>query len=266
MFCKECGAEIEGISKFCPKCGAKIVQKQSDSDDAMAANGNDVNDISNAEYKDYGDADENYDDDEYLYEDAEEDDEEEYEEEYIEDDKKKKVRNKYLVESDEKIIDTIGTGFALNFFISGVFKQWTAVLSDKRLYVRGTMYEGSVRTLFVSKSSKTLDLEDITATGFVYSSMSWITIILTAIMFLITTAITVALFSGEFDSSQVMFDLLITVVFEIIAVLLSRKTWFFIEYAGGRINLDALLFSVSTCEHFEKKIRRAKDRSLGKNK
>ena len=28
MFCRKCGQKLEGVEKFCPKCGAEVVQVQ----------------------------------------------------------------------------------------------------------------------------------------------------------------------------------------------------------------------------------------------
>lgn len=52
----------------------------------------------------------------------------------------------------------------------------------------------------------------------------------------------------------------------IVAAFFSRKIWFFIDYAGGKIQIDAKLIGLSDVQDFHKQIRRAKDALKAKAK
>ena len=52
----------------------------------------------------------------------------------------------------------------------------------------------------------------------------------------------------------------------IIAAFFARRIWFFIDYAGGNIQIDAKLIGLSDVQDFHKQIRRAKDALKAKEK
>ena len=85
---------------------------------------------------------------------------------------------------------------------------------------------------------KTIDLEDITGTGFVYASPQIWKLVL-AVLTLFTIIIPILLVVSYFK---------------------NRDTLFFIEYAGGCIKFDASIYGLAESQDFEKQIRRAKNK------
>lgn len=59
--------------------------------------------------------------------------------------------------------------------------------------------------------------------------------------------------------------LIIFIAIEIILYFKSRKTFFEINYAGGKIAFDISLYSKSEIDDFQKQLRRAKDLVIEKN-
>lgn len=69
-------------------------------------------------------------------------------------------------------------------------------------------------------------------------------------------------------TSSPVFFLIYIVVFAVIEVIIyfkSRKTFFEINYAGGKIAFDISLYSKSEIDDFQKQLRRAKDLVIEKN-
>lgn len=164
-----------------------------------------------------------------------------------------------FMDPDEKLLASLGNGYFVNLLFNRV-KKCSALLSNKRVYLKGTMYAGDGRTLFKLVEERTLDLEDITGTGFIYTRVSKIMIFL-GILFELLMAIL-----GGMDGELAMGILagLIPCLILIIAAFFSRKIWFFIDYAGGKIQIDAKLIGLADVQDFHKQIQRAKDATKAK--
>lgn len=147
-----------------------------------------------------------------------------------------------LITPDEQVITSLGNGYAVNL-LYGNAKKCRVVLSNKRLYLSGAFYTGNLEMLTKTNIEQIIDVEDITGTGFVYSKLSKWRIIV-GILTLPTIIIGIILLAKAF---------------------LDRKTFFFIQYAGGSINFDAHLIGMADVKDFHVQIRRVKD-SLRKQK
>jgi hypothetical protein len=138
-----------------------------------------------------------------------------------------------------------------------------SILSDKRVYLRGNMIDINNGKVSRTNIKKTVDLEDITGTGFVYSSFQ-IWKLGVAILF-VCVAIACVFMGVYFDDIIVLFygcavACLIPIVRMIVSYIKGRKTYFFIEYAGGCIKFDATIYALAESQDFEKQIRRAKNK------
>ena len=65
-------------------------------------------------------------------------------------------------------------------------------------------------------------------------------------------------FNGTEGLTFFLLCLPLTLIFVILTIK-SRKIFFFIDYAGGRIKIDARLIGLSDVRDFHKQMRRAKD-------
>lgn len=152
--------------------------------------------------------------------------------------KEKDVTYKVIfVEPDENYLGSLGNGYLNSFLTSKKIKRCIALLSDKRVYLRGNMVDINSGKIERFNMQKTIDLEDITGTGFVYSSPQ--------VWKLVLAILTI--------------PVIIPAILLIVSYLKGRNTLFFIEYAGGCIKFDASIYGLAESQDFERQIRRAKN-------
>lgn len=142
-----------------------------------------------------------------------------------------------FVEPDENYLGSLGNGYFNSFLTNKKIKRCIALLSDKRVYLRGNMVDINSGKIERFNMQKTIDLEDITGTGFVYSSPQ--------VWKLVLAILTI--------------PVIIPAILLIVSYLKSRNTLFFIEYAGGCIKFDASIYGLAESQDFERQIRRAKN-------
>lgn len=142
-----------------------------------------------------------------------------------------------FVEQDENYLGSLGNGYLNSFLTNKKIKRCIALLSDKRIYLRGNMVDINSGKIERFNMQKTIDLEDITGTGFVYSSPQvWKLVLAILTIWAIIPAILL-----------------------LVSYLKGRNTLFFIEYAGGCIKFDASIYGLAESQDFERQIRRAKN-------
>ena len=76
--------------------------------------------------------------------------------------------SEYFVNKNEKYISSLGNGYIMNFFANGNLKRGFAIVSDKRVYFRGSCFSGQGKTLKKTDEERTVDVKDVTGSGFVY--------------------------------------------------------------------------------------------------
>lgn len=150
--------------------------------------------------------------------------------------------SKIFVEPDENYIGSLGNGYLNSVLTDRGIKRCVAILSDKRIYLRGNMIDLNSGKIERFNMQKTIDLEDITGTGFVFASPQVWKLILA-----ILTA-----------------PVIIPAIILIVSYIKNRNTLFYIEYAGGCIKFDASIYGLAESQDFEKQIRRAKNHVKGK--
>lgn len=83
-------------------------------------------------------------------------------------DQELKKFSEYFVSKNEKYISSLGNGYIMNFFANGSLKRGFAIVSDKRVYFRGSCFSGQGKTLKKTDEERTVDIKDVTGSGFVY--------------------------------------------------------------------------------------------------
>jgi len=76
--------------------------------------------------------------------------------------------NSIFVNASEEYISSLGNGYILNYLANGSVKRGFAVISDKRVYFRGSCFSGSGKHLVKSDEQRTVDIKDVTGSGFIY--------------------------------------------------------------------------------------------------
>ncbi len=83
-------------------------------------------------------------------------------------DKEMERLSEYFVNRDEKYVSSLGNGYIMNFLLNKGLKRGFAVISDKRVYFRGSCFSGQGKSLKKTDEERTVDIRDITGSGFVY--------------------------------------------------------------------------------------------------
>lgn len=83
-------------------------------------------------------------------------------------DKEMEKLSEYFVNRDEKYVSSLGNGYIMNFLLNKGLKRGFAVISDKRVYFRGSCFSGQGKSLKKTDEERTVDIRDITGSGFVY--------------------------------------------------------------------------------------------------
>jgi len=151
---------------------------------------------------------------------------------------------KFFIDPNEQYIDSLGNGYFSSFLTTRNIKRCVAVLSDKRVYLRGNMIDYNSGKLERSNTEKVINVADITGTGFVYAS--------TQVWKLILAILTI--------------PLIIPAILFLVSYLKGRNTLFVIEYAGGCIKFDASLYNLTDVHNFHKQIRLVQDSVKGNSK
>ncbi|SFM51352.1 hypothetical protein SAMN03159341_1416 [Paenibacillus sp. 1_12] len=170
-----------------------------------------------------------------------------------------------FVEPTERYIASIGNGYIINFLAGSNVASGFAVVSNKRVYFKGKCYYKEEGKLKKSFEERTVDLKDVTGTG--YTRTNPLFLLITAIVsFLVFVISAIVSFDSDsmsdtanqigltvFLSSLVVFSITIT------SYLLKRHNLFEIAFAGGKIAFDTNLYDKTEIDDFQKQLRRAKD-------
>ena len=183
-------------------------------------------------------------------------------EEYKLKDKEIEQLSQSFVSRDEKYIASLGNGYIMNYLTNKSAQKGFAFLSNKRVYFKGSCLSGTGKNLTKTNEERTVDVKNITGSGFVYQS-NW------GMLFKIAGIVIAVLgiFIGKVVCSDTPFwgsvaaaaSLFIGGIIAILGYLLKRKTYFRIEYAGGCIAFDVSFYAQAEIDDFQKQLRRAKD-------
>ena len=73
-----------------------------------------------------------------------------------------------FISQDEKYIASLGNGYIMNFLANKSAKKGFAFITDKRVYFKGSCLSGTGKTLTKTNEERTVDVKDITGSGFTY--------------------------------------------------------------------------------------------------
>lgn len=249
MFCTNCGNELTEGAQFCEKCGTSIVGNGTISADifknTVSSHAQKISDS----FKNSGIIAMN-------------------DTEASQYDVSNNTQNlkDIFVEPDEQLLGKLGNGYLVNLLFKKT-KKCNALLTDKRVYLKGTFYSSDTKNIFKTTEERILDLEDVTGTGFVYKQISKLMLVMFILSVLSSFVSLIFTLVNSYDAELFLCFFagcaLLAVLFFLVMIK-SRKAFFFIDYAGGRIKIDAKLIGLSDVQDFHKQMRRAKDSITGK--
>lgn len=246
MKCNKCGTEVNPQDEFCYNCGAQIMRKKKNKKDKQK-NKPEV-------------------------------------QEYKLKDKEIEQLSQSFASRDEKYITSLGNGYIMNYLTNGSMSKGFAFITDKRVYFKGSCLSGTGKNLVKTNEERTVDVKNITGSGFIYRRYLGILIAL-FISLLASLAgavwgVWLSFLSGSMNMSApdpsgasagsslntfcapiaiLGISLVIACCIGIKNYLLKRKTLFRIEYAGGCIAFDVSFYAKAEIDDFQKQLRRVKD-------
>jgi hypothetical protein len=173
---------------------------------------------------------------------------------------------------NEKLICTIGTGYAANYVSSNRAERAGATLTNRRVYFSGNVFTRNDKGRFIAFSQrKIVNNRDITGTGYdFYRPLHLITAAVIQVAagffsFLMNAVnddpTTPELVEAIFSIAG--WPLIILGVICGILYFVHRKTLMFIEYAGGNIAFDLRWIQSHEQDNFIRNIHLAKDNIYG---
>ena len=164
--------------------------------------------------------------------------------------------NKYaklLIEEGEDVIAVLGNNIAQTFISTGVIGKGFSLLSNKRLYIKGKCLVRKGKAVFSKTEEKTVDLNDITGTGFIYNNAFWAKII--AIICGVMTIPFAA--NGLLGNMALMPPFCIYFVLGVIFFAIYKiynYSAFEISYAGGNIAFDLHWITEKEAKEFQRQV------------
>lgn len=89
-------------------------------------------------------------------------------EEYKLKDKEIKKLSESFISRDEKYIASLGNGYIMNYFANKSIKRGFAYITNKRVYFKGSCLSGTGKYLVKTDEERTVDVKNITGSGFIY--------------------------------------------------------------------------------------------------
>lgn len=130
MKCNKCGTEVNPQDEFCYNCGAQITRKTKNKKDKQK------NKPEVQEYK-------------------------------LKDKEIEKLSQSFA-RRDEKYIASLGNGYIMNYLTNGSMSKGFAFITDKRVYFKGSCLSGTGKNLVKTNEERTVDVKNITGSGFIY--------------------------------------------------------------------------------------------------
>lgn len=89
-------------------------------------------------------------------------------EEYKLKDREMEKLSESFVSRDEKYIASLGNGYIMNYLANKSVKKGFAFITDKRVYFKGSCLSGTGKKLVKTNEERTVDVKNITGSGFTY--------------------------------------------------------------------------------------------------
>ena len=184
-----------------------------------------------------------------------------------------KVKRDILIDKTEETKVILGDSYLKNYLQTGRLKKSFAILTDKRIYMRGQCYEKKgLFGLRKSNINKVLDVQDITGTEYRSRNKPLVKLIclglgIPALLF------TSLLCAYSLDTGDRTPSLMFTIT---IGIIITLVTWFIIfffkdkyefldiSFAGGRIAYDCGKEKSFNIREFQRQMRLAKDEKVSK--
>lgn len=172
-----------------------------------------------------------------------------------------KQGNRVFIDSEEQVVDYIGSNYLQHFLAGGGVSEGIGVLTQMRFYYKGKNYSGDVKQLKSITEEGVVSIEDITFTKFIYSRKPGY--LITAIFILLCTLIFAYINSYYMES--ILSLGLIAAAISFIIYNCSRSTLFTVSFPGGSFGFDISAYPISEVRDFQRQLHLLKDNAKSKS-
>lgn len=233
MFCAKCGSQLPEGANVCPQCGEKVEKEINFSDvtnyagqKAQQVSGNIQSQVQNIRQTQ----------------------EEQKASRTVRD-----IKDMF-VSADEGQKAVIGGGYLSNMLKTGILGKGFGVLTNRRLYYKGKCFYKVGGRYMKTDEDCTVDLQDITSSGFTYTRYLWLLISGIVVMVLAILLL--------FEQEDVWLLICPIGIALLAAYIYFRITMYTVTFAGGSLSIKASSFGVKEVRAFDKALRQAKDEHL----
>lgn len=241
MFCAECGNKLPEGAAVCPVCGTPSDNEP----ETAAAQQTGAKNFQGTMQPNMGGATgagqqtQNY---------------------YTQEQQERNIKNveELFVDSNEKQVAVLGSGYLKSMLYGGGLSKGFGILTDKRYYFKGKCYSRRGKHFVKTDEEWTVDVKDITASGFIYNrKISW----LIAAVFCILTGLLLSLMFGD-DGICLIIGAVAGLVF-LVVYALSKRGMYLVTFAGGSVALRISKYGgTKEVKKFDKQLRRTKDNAI----
>lgn len=255
MFCVKCGKELPEGANVCPNCGEKI-EKEVSFEDVKAYAGQKAQQASasiRGKYQEFKD-----------------------ERKKTSVDREINDVSDIFVSADEGQKAVIGGGYLKNLLSGNGLSKGFGVLTNRRLYYRGKSYYKVGGRFMKTKEDCTVDLRNITSSGFTYTRRLWLLVLaIFSFVFAFCYRILMIIRMGDYrymsrvqikDAVLIYILLLAVALVSLTAYILFEKTIYSVTFAGGCLGINVSFFGIEKLRDFDKALHQAKDERLAEDR
>lgn len=173
----------------------------------------------------------------------------------------------FFVDPSEQSVAELGSGFIQSYLGNGSLSKGFAVVTQRRVYFNGKSYFKDFKGRWKQQmQAKTVDLKDVTGTGYVSVRILGLLIGAIAVFFwTFPMDVIWGIMGGDVlesiqrkiqDPTWWMLSC-IPAAGMVAAFFLRRRTLFNIEFAGGNISFNTSWYGKDEIDHFQKELRKA---------
>ena len=246
MFCAKCGTQLPEGANVCPSCGERV-EKEINFSDVTNYAGQKAQQVSDNIQSQV----------------------ENIRQTQAEEKASRAVRDirEMFVSADEQQKAVIGGGYLDNMLRTGILGKGFGVLTNRRLYYRGKCFYKVGGWYMKTDEDCTVDLQDITSSGFTYTGRLWILFLAgLSILWVLYLSIIALTTSYPLDAQTANIMGLLSLIFITIplvaAYLYFKISVYEVTFAGGSLSVKASAYGIREVRAFDKALRQAKDEHL----
>lgn len=234
MFCNKCGKEIEDGASFCGNCGNVIDTREINFSDVTNYAGQQMNKAVEGAKAQFNASREAY---------------------QKEQNEQKNVAE-LIIDPQEQQIAVIGSSYLDSLLHGGGLSKGFGILTDKRFYFKGKSFTKTLGQRVKIDQEYTVDLENITASGFVYIQKYWLIVL--SVLSLIFGIVN--LVRDRYTRAMGITGVILAIVF-IVAYFLTKRVYYDVYFEGGVVSVDVSKYGgIKEVRAFNKALRMEKDK------